>query len=157
MEQKKNGSRKGGARPNSGRRPRDPKVWGQITCILRRETIEQLRQGCGGAQKHFGPFLQDHLDRHPLPSREMYQYWKKMKELQSKPKTTSQWDKEVRALRRAEREQRRAERERLRHEKWAKANPQAAKREIEIEKALLKVMKQEKKQARAAKAAKAAA
>jgi glycine/D-amino acid oxidase-like deaminating enzyme len=40
--------------------------------VLRKDTIAKLKEGCGGASKHFGQFLQDHLDRYPLPDRETY-------------------------------------------------------------------------------------
>ena len=62
---------RGGFRPGSGRKPRTDKThWGQITCILKKDTIEALR--AGAASKHFGEFLQFHLDRYPLPRREIY-------------------------------------------------------------------------------------
>lgn len=65
------GGRRGGWRPGSGRPAKtDKEKWGQITCVLKRATIEQLR--AGAASKHFGEFLQFHLDNHPLPSREVY-------------------------------------------------------------------------------------
>jgi hypothetical protein len=75
MEQKK---RRGGARPNSGRPPKDPNWadnWGQITCVLRKDTIEKLRQGAGGkndGKRFYGKFLQHHLDKFPLPTRQAY-------------------------------------------------------------------------------------
>jgi hypothetical protein len=57
-----------------GRGGRPPKLdknqYGQITCVLRLDTIELLREGANS--KHFGEFLQDHLDRYPPPSREQY-------------------------------------------------------------------------------------
>lgn len=144
MEQK---SKRGGARPNSGRPKRDSQTWGQITCILKRETIEQLRAGCGGAQKHFGPFLQDHLDRYPLPDRETYEHRKKMKELRSKPPTAAT----LRQIRDQEREMiawRREERKRLREQQWAEAHPKEAKRRAAIEKQLLRIRKLEAKAAK---------
>lgn len=149
MEQKN--SRRGGARPNSGRPKRDDKTWGQITCVLRKDTIAKLRAGCGGASKHFGPFLQDHLDRHPLPDRETYEFWKKRKELRSKPPTAAI----LREIREREREmfaKRRAERKRLKQEKWAKANPEAAKRLAGFTREFLRIQKRD--QLAAAKAAK---
>lgn len=53
---------------------RPPKLnkseFGQITCVLRLDTIERLKAGAGS--KHFGEFLQAWLDRHPPPTREQY-------------------------------------------------------------------------------------
>lgn len=61
----------GGPRPGSGRPAKTDKAdWGQITCVLKKETIQALK--LGAASKHFGDFLQAHLDRYPLPSREEY-------------------------------------------------------------------------------------
>jgi hypothetical protein len=61
----------GGARANSGRRPKEHQEdLGKITCMLRRDTIEKLREGAGG--RFFGEFLQRHLDRYPLPDRATY-------------------------------------------------------------------------------------
>lgn len=63
---------RGGPRPGSGRPFKlDKAKWGQITCILKKETIAQLKAGADS--KHFGDFLQFHLDRHPLPTREQYE------------------------------------------------------------------------------------
>jgi len=54
-----------------GRPPKFNKAeFGQITCVLRHDTIAMLRQGA--ASKHFGEYLQAHLDRYPPPSREEY-------------------------------------------------------------------------------------
>lgn len=69
--------KRGGARPGSGRPTKEDKSnWGQITCVLRKDTIEKLRAGAapkeGVPGKHFGDFLQFHLDRYPLPTREEY-------------------------------------------------------------------------------------
>jgi len=67
----------GGERKNSGRPPKPNKeAWGQITCVLRKDTIEKLHAGAGGG-KFFGAFLQHHLDRYPLPSFEDYCAWLK--------------------------------------------------------------------------------
>lgn len=44
----------------------------QITCVLRRDTVEKLRAGAGGKHKFFGSFLQFHLDRFPLPTHQEY-------------------------------------------------------------------------------------
>ena len=54
-----------------GRPPKaDKDKYGQITCVLRLDTIEMLRAGANS--KHFGDFLQAHLDKHPLPTRGQY-------------------------------------------------------------------------------------
>jgi hypothetical protein len=54
-----------------GRPPKPDKAhFGQITCVLRHDTIERLRAGSGS--KHFGEFLQAHLDRYPPPTRTQY-------------------------------------------------------------------------------------
>jgi hypothetical protein len=61
----------GGARAKAGRPPKlDKDIYGQITCILRHDTIAQLREGADS--RFFGEFLQQHLDRFPLPTREQY-------------------------------------------------------------------------------------
>jgi hypothetical protein len=71
MPQNKHRTTHGGARSNSGRPPKLHKdKWGQITCVLRHDTIEKLRTGADS--RFFGEFLQHHLDRYPLPSREQY-------------------------------------------------------------------------------------
>lgn len=63
--------KQGGSRPGSGRPVKmDKDQWGKITCVLRKDTIEKLKSGA--ASKHFGDFLQWHLDRYPLPKREVY-------------------------------------------------------------------------------------
>jgi hypothetical protein len=48
----------------------DKDQFGQITCVLRLDTIERLRKGADSTR--FGEFLQHHLDRFPPPSREQY-------------------------------------------------------------------------------------
>ncbi len=59
------------ARPNAGRKPKPHKEdWGQITCVLRLDTIRALKEGAGS--NRFGEFLQAHLDRYPLPTRLEY-------------------------------------------------------------------------------------
>jgi hypothetical protein len=64
------GSGRGGARPNSGRRPKiNKELWGKITCILKKETIQRLHTEGG---EYFGEYLQHHLERYPLPSRAEY-------------------------------------------------------------------------------------
>jgi hypothetical protein len=158
MEQK---STRGGARPNSGRPRKDPNIWGQITCVLRRDTIQKLKDGCGGASKHFGQFLQDHLDRYPLPSRETYLYRQSIKAVLA----DGRWgdpvrDKRLRELRRAEREQLKRERARARWEKRrAKMSPGQRALLDEVCKGLTNeaVAKQRRKEAKAAAAAKGAA
>ncbi|HET9363945.1 MAG TPA: hypothetical protein VFP71_03060 [Candidatus Angelobacter sp.] len=67
MDTKKHGGlRRGSGRPAKS----DKSQWGQITCVLKKETIEALK--AGAKSKHFGEFLQFHLDRYPPPSREIY-------------------------------------------------------------------------------------
>ena len=69
-----NGKKKlghGGARPNAGRPPKvNPDDFVQINCVLRKDTVDQLRAGAGN--KLFGHYLQFHLDRFPLPSHQEY-------------------------------------------------------------------------------------
>jgi hypothetical protein len=61
----------GGARPNAGRKPKDDADnYTQVTCVLRNDTLEKLREGANS--KFFGAYLQCHLDRFPLPSHEEY-------------------------------------------------------------------------------------
>ena len=61
----------GGARSGSGRpRKLDKDKWGQITCVLRHDTIARLK--AGAESRFFGDFLQHHLDRYPLPTRAQY-------------------------------------------------------------------------------------
>lgn len=69
----KNNKKKGwgGHRPRAGRPFKiDKDQWGQVTCILRHDTIEMLRSGADS--NRFGEFLQEHLDRYPPPTREEY-------------------------------------------------------------------------------------
>jgi hypothetical protein len=62
----------GGARAHAGRPPRlDRENWGRVTCILRKDTINQLREASDNG-RFFGEILQFHLDRFPLPSRAQY-------------------------------------------------------------------------------------
>lgn len=69
---RKQATEHGGARENSGRpRKLDKAVWGQITCVLRHDTIERLRLGAGS--RFFGEYLQTHLDRFPPPDSATYQ------------------------------------------------------------------------------------
>jgi hypothetical protein len=59
------------ARPLKGRPLKLNKdQWSQVTCVMRRDMIERLR--AGAASKHFGEFLQAHLDRYPPPTREEF-------------------------------------------------------------------------------------
>lgn len=74
MPTKKNNHRPGGRPPKL-----DKEQWGQITCVLKHETIEKLRNGAGS--KHFGEFLQWHLDRYPPPTRDEYLYLTEHKEV----------------------------------------------------------------------------
>jgi hypothetical protein len=70
---RKKASGRGGFRRNSGRPKKvNPDNYVQVTCVLRKDTVEQLRAGAGGKQKFFGAFLQFHLDRFPLPTHEEY-------------------------------------------------------------------------------------
>jgi hypothetical protein len=60
----------------AGRPPKvDKELWSQITCVLRKDTIQRLKDGVGG-HKFFGQFLQDHLDRFPPPTFEQYQAYR---------------------------------------------------------------------------------
>ena len=111
-------STRGGARPNSGRPRKDPTIWGQITCVLRRDTIQKLKDGCGGASKHFGQFLQDHLDEFPLPSRDLYLHKQEIKAIRARARLAPDRDRErrvreserlIRQLKRDRRDQERRE------------------------------------------------
>lgn len=42
----------------------------QVTCVLNKDTVQRLREGA--ASRHFGEFLQAHLDRYPPPTREQF-------------------------------------------------------------------------------------
>lgn len=71
MQTKRKAKKRGGPRPNSGRPPKaDKDKWVEANVQLRRDTVERLRAGAGS--KLFGKFLQEHLDRHPVPTREEY-------------------------------------------------------------------------------------
>jgi hypothetical protein len=64
------GGQHGGPRPGSGRPPKpDRDKWGQVTCVLRRDTIERLRESAtppdAPLTKYFGEYLQWHLDQYP--------------------------------------------------------------------------------------------
>lgn len=75
-------SKRGGARIGSGRpRKVNPEDFVQITCVLRKDTVERLREGAGGKQKFFGHFLQFHLDRFPIPTHEEYLAMREGKQL----------------------------------------------------------------------------
>lgn len=70
MKSKKKSDR-GGARLGSGRPPRPDKAdWVKITCLLKRETVATLHREGGD---YFGKYLQLHLDRYPLPTKDEYQ------------------------------------------------------------------------------------
>jgi hypothetical protein len=63
----------GGAREGSGRpRKENPDDYVQITCVLRKDTVEKLRAGAGGGHKFFGGFLQWTLDRYPIATHDEY-------------------------------------------------------------------------------------
>ena len=47
----------------------DKHLYAQVTCILRRDTINQMR-ALSKSNRFFGEVLQDHLDRYPLPTRQ---------------------------------------------------------------------------------------
>jgi hypothetical protein len=62
----------GGARAHAGRPPKqDRDNWGRVTCILRKDTIDRLREASDNG-RFFGEILQFHLDRFPLPTRSQY-------------------------------------------------------------------------------------
>jgi hypothetical protein len=125
MEQKS--TRRGGARPNSGRPRKDPNIWGQVTCVLRRDTIQKLKDGCGGASKHFGQFLQDHLDEFPLPSRELYLHKQEIKAIRAKAKLAPDYHERMRRVRESERlirELKRKRRDQLHWEKRRAEDPE---------------------------------
>jgi hypothetical protein len=107
MEQKNNHKR-GGARPNSGRPRKDPDQWGQISIVLRRDTIEKIKAGAGGGNARLGQFLQDHFDRHPVPSRELYLHLLEMKAIRANPSNPER-DRRIRHMQRAERDRQRME------------------------------------------------
>jgi hypothetical protein len=65
------GGTRGGPRPGSGRplKP-DRDKFGQVTCVLRHDTIERLREAATPPDakelnKYFGQYLQWHLDQYP--------------------------------------------------------------------------------------------
>jgi hypothetical protein len=66
MATKKKITRHPGGRPEK----MDKDLYGTITCVLRKDTIEQLR--AGSKSRFIGEYLQAHLDRHPLPTHEQY-------------------------------------------------------------------------------------
>jgi hypothetical protein len=65
------GHPRGGWRPGGGRPPKpDRDKWGQVTCVLRHDTIERLRRSATPPDakeltKYFGAYLQWHLDQYP--------------------------------------------------------------------------------------------
>jgi hypothetical protein len=58
-------------RRHPGGRPAKPnkELFVQVTCVLRRDTLKRLKTAAG---RHFGGFLQAHLDRYPLPTKKEY-------------------------------------------------------------------------------------
>lgn len=54
------GAGHGGAREGAGRHKTDTV---QVTCMLRRDTIDELRRAGG---RRWGEYLQKHLDAHPI-------------------------------------------------------------------------------------------
>jgi hypothetical protein len=72
----------GGPRPNSGRPLKPDKAdWRQVSCFLRRDTIERLQrsatppeeQETGKLRQRFGGYLQWHLNQYPPVSWETWQ------------------------------------------------------------------------------------
>lgn len=142
MEQKLHN--RGGARPNAGRPKKDDSNYGKIHCVLRKDTILALRQGCGGKEKQYGQFLQDHLDEHPLPDRETYLFKQKIKQSMAngwRP-ADPEHERYIRALRRQERQ-------RLRQAAWEKRHPKEAKWKRSVLKTLNQIQRQEKAKATA--------
>lgn len=71
MAKKQKQKRRGGSRPGAGRKAKpDSEKWGYVTCSLRKETIAKAR--AGAASIYIGEFLQKHIDRYPLPTREEF-------------------------------------------------------------------------------------
>jgi hypothetical protein len=59
------------SRHPGGRPPKlNKEEWSQVTCVMKKTTIEKLRTAAGS--KHFGSLLQFHLERYPPPTREQY-------------------------------------------------------------------------------------
>jgi hypothetical protein len=86
--------------------------------------------------KHFGQFLQDHLDRHPLPDRQTYLEWRAIQKADGKPNPAR--ERLVRQLKRQQKlEQQRAE-------EWKAATP----RQRAMIRTLEKLMKEERKAAK---------
>jgi hypothetical protein len=63
---KSNNNRHPGGRPEKI----DKDLYGKINCVLRLDTIAQLKSGAGS--RFVGEYLQAHLDRYPLPTHEQY-------------------------------------------------------------------------------------
>lgn len=119
-------------RPLGGRPPKVNKdLWGQITCVLRKDTIQRLREGADSV--HFGEFLQHHLDRYPVPNREQF-----LSMTQNVPYYTLVKRKKVPTLMAAgslSREARKLQKERARRERMS---PEERNWEDEIRKAVAK-------------------
>jgi hypothetical protein len=149
---------RGGARPNSGRPRKDPTIWGQITCVLRRDTIQKLKDGCGGASKHFGQFLQDHLDEFPLPSRDLYLHKQEIKAIRARARLSPDYYERMRRVRESERLIRKLKRDRRDQLYLEKARAKHPER-FALWEQMAKEEKREKakREKEAAKAAKAAA
>ena len=119
-------------RPKAGRPPKpDKDQWGQVTCVLRHETIARLREGSGS--RFFGEFLEEHLTRYPPPDRLQYQSIHReqgrREETYKETKTPGEIaaEKEVRAEERERRElERMTPKERSEHLKMLKVLKQVA-------------------------------
>lgn len=122
-------------RPLGGRPPKVNKdLWGQITCVLRKDTIERLKEGAGS--KHFGEYLQHHLDRYPVPNREQY-----LSMVQNVPYYTLVKRRKVPTLMAAgslSREARKLQKERAR---WERMSPEERAWEDQIKEAVTEAMK----------------
>jgi hypothetical protein len=71
-----NKNKHGGARQGAGRpviypdKAKREREWYRITCVLRRDTIQKLKEGADS--RFIGEFLQDILDQRGIPSRAEY-------------------------------------------------------------------------------------
>jgi hypothetical protein len=62
---------RGGARPGSGRKPKlDKERYATVNVVLRKDTVAKLRAAVAPG-RWYGDFLQRHLDRYPLPTRDL--------------------------------------------------------------------------------------
>jgi hypothetical protein len=68
----KGGFRKGSGRPRGKLRKSTDSNYVQVTTLLRKDTLAQLRAATGGGQRFFGEVLQWQLDRCPIPTHEEY-------------------------------------------------------------------------------------